>query len=150
MSKEEKLKAVKDWLNERNIEFRENHWSKSCNVLIDIRVKTPLLAIRVSKEDDEEFFHAVKLWYSPIFIRECESVEFVLEKIHNTVERRLAEIEKMKQRKAQKELNRLYSAECARIAAEKKQAKEARKKAMEAPTPKRRRQRIVRYEKVSR
>lgn len=126
MSKEEKLEALKAFLRENNLEFEENHFSKSQNVNIDLLVIPYRIAVHLSNEHDKMFYKRTKRTYHPFFIRDNETVEFVLEKMKNCL------IDEMKT--LQTRLNK---------------EKEAEEKKQQAEKPKRQRVRIPHVERVT-
>lgn len=126
MSNKEKLEAVIAFLKENNLEFEENHFSKSQNINIDLLVKPYRIAVHLSNEHDKMFYKRTKRTYHPFFIRENETVEFVLEKMQNCL------IDEMKA--LQTKLNK---------------EKEAEEKKKLAEKPKRQRVRIPHAERVT-
>ena len=134
MSNEKKLEALKDWLTEHGYPFTENYNIK--NHVADVFVTKPNVAVKIG--DDDAFFKAVKHFASPFFIRDNESVGFVLEKMENCIKAGLEKRQAAIERKKAKD-------EAEKMAAEEAKAEEERKA---AEKPKRKRQRIVRAEKV--
>lgn len=115
----EKLEILKNWLTGNGYKFDENHVSKSCGgVNIPLRVFKPKIAVYVGSND--EFFQKVKRFYSPFFIRDTDSEEFVIEKISN----------------------------CIRDYGKRKKNKQKKVEEPKAVTPKRKRTRIIKTEKV--
>ena len=82
VSNEKKLEAVKKWLKENGIEFEENHKTKT-GLLIDLWVPKLFIAVHVGDDPESMFYKMTYRWAKPFFIRESETVEFVLEKIGN-------------------------------------------------------------------
>lgn len=80
---EEKMQAAKVFLKENGIAYKENHFSKRCGIYIPLAVPAHRLAIRIG--DDEEFFLKTRGKYYPIFIRESDDKEKVIEKVSNTI-----------------------------------------------------------------
>ena len=85
MTNEEKLERVKAFLNENNIPFEEN--AKKCKVNLPLYVKKYNIVIHVG--DDQEFFQAIRRVCHPVFIREEETADFVLEKVQNLIIERM-------------------------------------------------------------
>ena len=149
MTNQEKLEKLKEWLKNNNIPFEENYTSKSRGVTFDLRVKKPLIGVCISSERDREIFEKIKRVYAPFFIRESETAEFIIEKMQNCIVKKMMqaqrELEKKNKREEGKRIadenERRHQANLAKKAAAEKSAKRA-------DTPKRKRQRIVRYEKV--
>jgi hypothetical protein len=149
MTNQEKLEKLKEWLRGNDIPFDENYTSKSRGVTFDLRVKKPLIGVCISSERDREIFDKVKRVYAPFFIRESETAEFVIEKMQNCIVNKMMqaqrELEKKNKREEGKRIaeenERRHQANLAKKAAAEKSAKKAE-------APKRKRQRIMRYEKV--
>ena len=174
MTNEEKLEALKKWMWDNQVYFVPNHFSHSTQVMMPIKVTRHRVAIFVG--DNDEIYRKVRKAYYPIFIRDTDSLEFVIEKVQNTITKSMLAkhnrmlkdeikeqnramerekekvhqarlIEKQKRREEQQRLK----AEKDRKKAEEKAAKAAKEKlrAELNEPPKRRRQRIgVRYEKA--
>lgn len=149
MTNQEKLEKLKEWLKDNNIPFVENYTSKSRGVTFDLRVKKPLIGVCISSERDQEIFQKIKRVYAPFFIREGETAEFVIEKMQNCIVNKMMqaqrELEKKNKREEGKRIaeenERRHQANLAKKATAEKSSKKAE-------VPKRKRQRIVRYEKV--
>ena len=116
MNNEQKLELLKQWLQENGFNYKENYESHSCGVTIPLRVIQPRIAVYVGH--DNAFYHKVKKAYNPFFIREEETMDFILEKMQNCI-------------------NNFGSA---------KRRREEKK--AQAVKPKRKRIRITKYEKV--
>ena len=133
MTNKEKLEALKSFLKENGIEYFENHKS-SFGVMIDLKLPKQNIAVFVSngKDYEEKCYnaehHGCKIYwtYKPFFIRESESVEFVLEKMQNCIVERMQHFQ------------RQFEKKCKKAAA----------KVVEQPKRKRTRISTVRYEKV--
>ena len=95
MENKEKLEAVKAFLTENNLNFEENHFSKSRKINIDLVVYPYRIAVHLSDDTDRVFFNKTKRHYHPFFIRENESVDFVLEKMQNCI---IDEMKKVQER----------------------------------------------------
>ena len=95
MENKEKLEAVKAFLTENNLNFEENHFSKSRKINIDMVVYPYRIAVHLSDDNDREFFNKTKRHYHPFFIRDNESEEFVLEKMQNCI---IDEMKKIQER----------------------------------------------------
>ena len=85
MENKEKLKALIAFLTENNLNFEENHFSRSKKINIDLVVYPYRIAVHLSDDKDREFFNKTKRHYHPFFIRDNESEEFVLEKMQNCI-----------------------------------------------------------------
>lgn len=81
ISNEDKLEAIKNWLRENKIEFKENFIM--AKLKIDLWVPKLCIAIHIDDEDSGAFYKKTFRWCKPFFIRENETKEFVLEKIQN-------------------------------------------------------------------
>jgi hypothetical protein len=93
MTNKEKLEALKAFLTENNVRFIENHVS-NFGVTMDLKLPDLMIAVFMSdgdKEKEHSIYNAsTGKWklhyvYKPFFIRESESVEFVLEKMKNCI-----------------------------------------------------------------
>ncbi len=142
MTNKGKLEALKAFLIENKIEFVENYKSRSKHVVFDLRIASPLIAVLISNNLDSETYRKIRKGYAPLLIRDNETVEFVIEKMKNCIVERMLLEQKRMEREARKEEARRVAAECERRHQEKLARKAAAKK------PKRKRMRIVRYEKV--
>lgn len=95
MENKEKLKALIAFLTENNLNFEENHFSRSKKINIDLVVYPYRIAVHLSDDTDKVFFNKTKRHYHPFFIRDNESVEFVLEKMQNCI---IDEMKKIQER----------------------------------------------------
>lgn len=82
MTREEKVEALKKWLSENGYEYKENYSAKK--VKIDLAVLNPKVAVRMADEDQKWYRDVCRVW-SPFFIRESETVEFIIEKMTNCI-----------------------------------------------------------------
>ena len=174
MTNEEKLEELKKWMRENKIPYLTNHFSRTTQTLLPIKVRKYRIAVRIG--DDDEFYQKVKKTYHPIFIRDTDTAEFVIEKMQNTItksmllqhKRMLAAEQKEKNREMEREKEKIHQArliekekrreemkrqreEKARLKAEEKAKREAKEKlrAELNEPPKRKRQRIgTRYERA--
>ena len=81
VTNEKKLEALKGWLRENNVEFEENHVTKA-GLHIDVWIPSLMIAVHLG-DDDGKFYKKTCCWCKPFFIRETETLGFVLEKIQN-------------------------------------------------------------------
>ena len=81
VSNEKKLEAVKDWLRENNIKFEENHETNN-GLTFDVWVPSLMIAVHLG-DDDGKFYRKTYRWCKPFFIRDNETLKFVIEKIQN-------------------------------------------------------------------
>jgi len=142
MTNKEKLEALKAFLVENKVEFVENYKSRSKHVVFDLRIGSPRIAVLISNNLDNETYRKIRKGYAPFLIRDNETVEFIIEKMKNCIVDGMMLEQKRMERETRKEEARLYIAECER----RHQEKLARKASVQQP--KRKRVRIVRYEKV--
>jgi hypothetical protein len=142
MTNKEKLEALKAFLIENKIEFEENYKSRSKHVVFDLRIGSPRIAIIISNNLDNETYRKIRKGYDPFLIRDNETVEFIIEKMKNCIVDRMMLEQKRMERETKKKEARCFAAECERRHQEKLARKTTAKK------PKRKRVRIVRYEKV--
>ncbi len=147
MGNDKKIKRIIALLEERGLEYECCHHSKLCGVDIDIYV--PKYRIAVFDGHTQEKYEKVKRRNAPLFIREEETEEFVLEKMLNLLNVREKKLQWLQESKAKKEANRIFAEECERRHQEKLARREARMqecRKRDGMRPKRKR--IVRYEKV--
>ena len=145
MTKKEKLEKLKDFLRQNEIPFEENHESQ-LHVVMDLQIKDYMIAVHISDEHDQEFYQKTFKYYNPFFIRESESADFIINKMQLCITKIMMRRQAQYMKKQQKEANRRMEAENMKRREEKLAAKASRSAAAEKP--KRKRQRIVRYEKV--
>lgn len=94
ISNEQKLEALKEWLKENNIEFKENYLNRT-NLKIDLWVPKLYIAIHLDDEDSEMFYKKTFKWCKPFFIRDAETKDFVLEKLQNCCYDQMLYLQKM-------------------------------------------------------
>lgn len=87
MTNNEKLEAIKDFLRENKIRFALHHSDKRRKIKGDAYVPKYDIIVKLSegKEKDDAFFKKVRFRYHPLFIRNEETKEFVLEKMQNLI-----------------------------------------------------------------
>lgn len=83
MTNKEKLEALKAFLRENDLEYEENFKSKLCKV--DLMVTKHNIAVHLSDKDDQKFFLQCRRFHHPFFIRDDESLEFIIEKMQNCI-----------------------------------------------------------------
>ena len=83
MTNKEKLEALKAFLKENNISFMEKVVRKG--QLFDLYISKYLICVRLSDENDQNFYERVKYGFHPLFIRNNETSEFVIEKMQNLI-----------------------------------------------------------------
>ena len=83
LSNEQKLRAVKDFLEDNGIPYEENHVSRRCGVVIPLAVKCHRIAVCIG--DDQEFYCRTRGRYYPIFIRDIDTKAKAVEKVRNTI-----------------------------------------------------------------
>ena len=110
ISNEEKLKALRNFLNENKIPFINNYHSKTFNVDMAIKVKKLRIAVFLSdgdKDYERSLIFATSTYsgapmrnlYNPFFIRESDTTEFVLEKMQNCIVSRMMMLQRKWQKK---------------------------------------------------
>lgn len=110
ISNEEKLKALRHFLNENKIPFIVNYHSKTFNVDMAIKVKKLGIAVFVSDDDDEyeksmvnakSSYNGAPLfkYYNPFFVRKSDTKKFVLEKMQNCIVKRMMYLQRKWQKK---------------------------------------------------
>ena len=87
ISNKTKVEAVKNFLKANKIVFEENRNSEVCGVVLPLYIPKFRLCVHVG--DDQNFYKAVAKKYYPVFVRDTDTTEFVLEKIQNTIIRRM-------------------------------------------------------------
>ena len=83
MSNKEKLEALKAFLKENGIHFREKVILKGQKA--DLFIGKYQICVRLSDENDQRFYEVIKHIYHPLFIRDKETKEFVIEKMQNLI-----------------------------------------------------------------
>ena len=152
MNNEKKLERIIALLEEKGLVYKRNHHSDLCNVDIDIFV--PKYRIAVFNGHAQEKYNSVKRRYAPLFVREEETEEFVVEKISNLLAVREKKLQWLQEANERREANRLYAEECERRHQEKVAARaereriRAEKAAAKAKAARPKRKRIVRCERV--
>jgi len=83
MSNQEKMNALMTYLKDQDIEF----WVEVPSSRGVLPLYIPKHAIAVQIGDNEEWYSQLKNFVHPVFIRESDSVDFVIEKVANTIKR---------------------------------------------------------------
>lgn len=83
MCNQEKMNGLMEYLKEQNIEF----WVDVPSSRGVLPLYIPKHAVAVQIGDDEEWYSRLKNFVHPVFIRESDSVDFVIEKVANTIKR---------------------------------------------------------------
>lgn len=140
---QEKLEVLKTWLTENGYKYKEN--VEFAGQQADFIVDYPRIAVHVGESD--EFFRKVKYKAVPFFIRDSETVEFVIEKMTNCISQAVESKRKRDEERKVKEVEK----EKARLAELERQVEEQRKKVdeLQKALHKRKRARISRSEKVT-
>ena len=102
MTKEEKLEVVKKFLEDNDIEY---NLTKKENPLCHLYVKGHYnIAVHMSNDQDDDFFKKYRDNARPLFIRDEETPDFILEKMNNLMENanRYRELRKEMREKKQK------------------------------------------------
>ncbi|MBQ8713760.1 MAG: hypothetical protein IJ552_00975 [Prevotella sp.] len=81
----EKQDAVKAYCNSKGIEYWEDVCVGNTGVIIPLYLPKYRIAVRVG--DSHQWYDAVKRCTHPIFIRDDNTVEFVIEKLRNTIKK---------------------------------------------------------------
>ena len=77
------MTTLKEWLKGEAIDFEENYESKTCGVLIPLRI--PRYHVAVCVGDSQEFYLRTRGIYFPVFLRDEDTKDKVLEKVQNTI-----------------------------------------------------------------
>ena len=85
MTNSEKLEALKAFLKENGIVFYNEFRTKKLAVMPDLYIPKHKIMVKLSDENDQKFFNAVKFRYHPLFIRDNETSEFIIEKMQNLI-----------------------------------------------------------------
>lgn len=83
MNNKEKLEVLKKFLTENKIKFKENVNRRGQN--IHLYIPRHQICVRLSDENDQEFYLKVRHGMRPLFIRKNETAEFVVEKMQNLI-----------------------------------------------------------------
>lgn len=83
MNNREKLEVLKKFLTENKIKFKENVNRRGQN--IHLYIPKHQICVRLSDENDQEFYLKVHHGMHPLFIRSNETAEFVVEKMQNLI-----------------------------------------------------------------
>lgn len=87
MTNEQKIKisTLEHFFTTNGISFYRNFKNKKRNVTAELYVPQHRILVKVSEgaEKDNVFFKAVRFGFHPLFIRDAETKEFVLEKMQN-------------------------------------------------------------------
>ena len=105
MTNQDKLEGLKKFLQENGLEYIEQYRSSKYNLTMDLLVKKLRIAVFISDGDPEHeksLVYATKqngrYWltkvYNPFFIRDSDSMEFVIEKMQNTIIKRMMQAQK--------------------------------------------------------
>lgn len=81
MKQEEKYNQVVSFLKENGIAYVENR--EIHGVTLPLLIQKWMVVVHVG--DNQEFYMKVRRNYKPVFIREEDSADFVLEKVQNTI-----------------------------------------------------------------
>ena len=82
-----KLKALQAFLTENGMSYFSPFKSKKHDVKASLYVPKHRIIVKMSEGEvkDTEFFLKVKYVYRPLFIRESETAEFIVEKMQNLI-----------------------------------------------------------------
>lgn len=102
MKNSEKLAAVMRFLQENNIKYVLNSKGEGhCNLWVPVH----RIAIKMTGDDDALFYDTHRRTCFPLFIRTDETVEFVIEKVQNTIVKSMKKAQEqllLKQEKAER------------------------------------------------
>ena len=136
-----KLEKVKQFLDENNIKYehREKRRGQS-----DIWIRKYRIAIKIDGDDREEFYQKHKKTTFPVFICDCDTPKFVIEKVQTTIIKSMMRAQRHLEKKEQARQN---EAECMRLH-EEKLVRKAAERLKWARKRMRKRERIKQYEKI--
>jgi len=85
MKNEQKLKKLRQFLAKNNVRYCENFYNSRYGIVADLAVPSLYIVVNVTKGKDEDdmYFQQVKYLYRPLFIRDEDTVDFVIEKMTN-------------------------------------------------------------------
>lgn len=95
MSHEEKMKELIAYLKDQGIEY----WVDVPSSRGILPLYLPQYTIAIQVGDNEEWYSQLKNFVHPVFIRESDSVDFVIEKVANTIKRRFSAQKRANKRK---------------------------------------------------
>ena len=109
MTNQEKLEELKKFLQENGLKFFENYNSRTFGIRMNLKVRKLRIAVFISDGDTQHenaLVYATKRnrkyyfarVYNPFFIRDSDSMEFVIEKMQNTIIKRMMQAQKRWQR----------------------------------------------------
>lgn len=141
-----KLEALKVFLDSNGVSYIEDYKS-GLGVVIDLKI--PKFHIAVKLGYDAEFYNKVLKRYKPFFIRDNETIEFVIEKMQTCMVDIMILRQRRMEKKARREENLKAEEEARKRKEERRRAHEAqckareeRRKAVEEQPVKKRRRRI--------
>ena len=85
MTKKEKLEALKAFLTENKIDFYNDFCHRKYQVTPDLYIPKYRIVVKLSADDDQTFFEEVKHSFHPLYIRDEETAEFIVEKMQNLI-----------------------------------------------------------------
>lgn len=94
ITNKQKLEAIKEWLKENGIDYKENVVKKKTGLQIDLWVQKLLIAFHIDDENSQEFYKNTFKWCKPFFIRESETKEFIIEKLQNCCFEQMVRLQK--------------------------------------------------------
>lgn len=141
MKNETKLERVKQFLDENGIKYEHRKKRRGQS---DIWIHKYRIAIKIDGDDREEFYQKHMRTTLPVFIRDCDTPKFVIEKVQNTIIKSMMRAQRHLEKKEQARQN---EAESMRLHEEKIARKAAERLKWER-MHKHKRERIRRFEKV--
>lgn len=105
MTNQDKLEGLKKFLQENGLKYFEKYRSHTFKVTMDLKVRKLRIAVFISDGDpkhENALVYATKRnrkyyfarVYNPFFIRESDSMEFIIEKMQNTIIKRMMQAQK--------------------------------------------------------
>ncbi len=102
--KEENLEALKAFLTEKKIKFKEHHpLYHADGHVADLYIPKHLIVVHLSDTNDQTFYLATRRRMFPFFIRETETKEFTVEKIQNCIISAMKKLHNIQSRKKARE-----------------------------------------------
>lgn len=149
MTNNEKLEALKKFLDNNAIVYSVPRPAIKSKFHLDLHIQQYYINVHISNEYDEEFYQH---YYSsnPVFIRENETADFVIEKVKNTIQKVIDNRQRRINNLERKEAGIKRHEECVKRREAKIKARQEREAQKALNKPKRKRMRIIHGEPISR
>ena len=84
MTNEQKFYMLRDWLADNRIEHWESVAVGETGIIIPLYLPLTRIAVRIG--DDQAWYMKIRSFVAPIIIRDDDTIEFVIEKVRNTID----------------------------------------------------------------